>query len=557
MRTLAIECSSFRDTAGLPSVFGKDVAVRGLTEALLQYGAFDRFVLFRQPGLPVGSLEELKACVRPGADLCFESTMRIPNVMNGGGITTWFQPDSSTEPNCYRSLFASRLFPFTNLLHVAGYPSLIRQQFLWLLLDGFAACDSCICTSRALRAVVCDTLEYIAEEMRRHTGAELEFRGRLDVLPLGIDTQRFAPRDKHAIRETLGISPEAFVILWFGRFSVIDKADLLPVLRMYRRLVRANPRRHLLLLLAGNDRRDIPFVPSIREFAVELGIADHVRILENAPADTRHDLFAAADVFTSPVDNLQETFGITPVEAMASGIPQVVSDWDGYRDTVVQGVTGFRIPTYWTDCDGDDQTDYGIGGFGYQGFLWSQSLALDLREYQAAMQRLIDDPSLREAMRVASRKRAVECFDWRVVVRAYQNLWEELSAVAAVLRPQDVPPVPLVSAAMCRRFASFPTAMLEGTEHLTVSDDGMRLLSQDEPFPWHSPAEPALVDAKPLMELLASVAERPGPVQDIATRLTRHPNHRPAVLRMVMWGIKHGLLECRVLQRALTSAVEA
>ena len=55
--------------------------------------------------------------------------------------------------------------------------------------------------------------------------------------------------------------------------------------------------------------------------------------------------WAAADIFCSLSDNVQETFGIVPLEAMAAGLPQIVSDWDGYKDTVREGVDGFRIPT--------------------------------------------------------------------------------------------------------------------------------------------------------------------------------------------------------------------
>ena len=36
---------------------------------------------------------------------------------------------------------------------------------------------------------------------------------------------------------------------------------------------------------------------------------------------------------------------VLPVEAMASGLPVIVSDWDGYKETVRDGVDGFRIPT--------------------------------------------------------------------------------------------------------------------------------------------------------------------------------------------------------------------
>ena len=58
----------------------------------------------------------------------------------------------------------------------------------------------------------------------------------------------------------------------------------------------------------------------------------------------------AADVFVSLSDNPQETFGITPLEAMAAELPCLVSDWDGYRESVVQpgepgDATGLRVTT--------------------------------------------------------------------------------------------------------------------------------------------------------------------------------------------------------------------
>ncbi|HRE90473.1 MAG TPA: glycosyltransferase, partial [Myxococcota bacterium] len=54
---------------------------------------------------------------------------------------------------------------------------------------------------------------------------------------------------------------------------------------------------------------------------------------------------AAADVFVSLADNVQETFGLSVIEAMAAGLPVVVSDWDGYKDTVRDGEDGFRVTT--------------------------------------------------------------------------------------------------------------------------------------------------------------------------------------------------------------------
>ena len=56
-------------------------------------------------------------------------------------------------------------------------------------------------------------------------------------------------------------------------------------------------------------------------------------------------LWAAGDIFLSLVDNVQESFGLTPIEAMAAGLPRVLSDWDGYRDSVTHGEDGFLVPT--------------------------------------------------------------------------------------------------------------------------------------------------------------------------------------------------------------------
>src|SRR6202035_716360 len=40
----------------------------------------------------------------------------------------------------------------------------------------------------------------------------------------------------------------------------------------------------------------------------------------------------------------QGSFGLSPIERMAAGLALVGSDWNGYRDTVRDGVDGFRIP---------------------------------------------------------------------------------------------------------------------------------------------------------------------------------------------------------------------
>lgn len=544
-RTLAMDCSFLRDTANLPAVFGFDVAVNSLLDALLRYGSFERYVLFHPPGWAADRIASLRTELRSDAEFVPTSITEIPAVLGRGEVSSWFQPDTSTELLRYRTAFTSAPLPFSTLIHIAWGPRLVRTQFLWLLLDGFAPCDSFVCTSRAVRDVTRATLDYLGEEMRRYCGAKLEFAGRLDLLPLGLDVDRFRPRPKREARQQVGWPDDAFIMLWFGRFSVVDKADLLPALRMFRALLNANPDRRLLFVLAGSDRRDVPFVPALQAFAEGLGIAEHVRVLDGPSQEIRETLFAAADVFTSPVDNLQETFGITVIEAMACGTPQVVSDWDGYKDTTVHGVTGYRIPTFWANCDGDDEAGSGVGGFGYQGYLFAQTVAVDLREYQRALQRLIDDADLCRAMSAASRQRALDVFAWEKVIGAYEELWMELEGIARRMRTSDLPRPPFLRAELCRRFDAFPTVVLDGNTPIEITTDGVLLATQAEPFPWHSPHERALLDATALCLMLDSVRQQPGTLDELAARFSEADDRRrPAALRALMWGLKHGLLAC-------------
>ena len=63
--------------------------------------------------------------------------------------------------------------------------------------------------------------------------------------------------------------------------------------------------------------------------------------------EAKRNALAAADVGISLVDNAQETFGLAVAEAMAAGLPMVVSNWSGYRDLVREGVDGYLIPSAW------------------------------------------------------------------------------------------------------------------------------------------------------------------------------------------------------------------
>jgi hypothetical protein len=127
---------------------------------------------------------------------------------------------------------------------------------------------------------------------------------------------------------------------------------------------------------------------------------------------------------------------------MAAGLPALVSDWDGYKDTVRDGIDGFRIQT-WTPPPGGGQSiahDYEIGLTGYSEYLarCSTAVAVDVRQLSARLHDLVMDADLRRRMGAAGRARARSTFDWSVVFASYQSLWAEQAEIRrrAVANPE-------------------------------------------------------------------------------------------------------------------------
>ena len=199
-------------------------------------------------------------------------------------------------------------------------------------------------------------------------------------------------------------------------------------------MVHTNKHRELLLIIAGSST-DGKYESEILQMAANTGISDSVRMLRACDVHDRNELYNISDVFVSPVDNIQETFGITPIEAMAAGIPQVVSDWDGYRDTVQDGVTGYRIATYWMhNCLEDlNQREFLPFNDGHRSeFFSTLNRKCRSRYYGLSTEnsKNVGFSGLMKYMSKMSRKRAVEKYNISLIVKQIEDLWEELNLVA-------------------------------------------------------------------------------------------------------------------------------
>ena len=145
--------------------------------------------------------------------------------------------------------------------------------------------------------------------------------------------------------------------------------------------------------------------------------------------ETKHQALAAADVAVSLVDNPQETFGLAVAEAMAAGVPLVVSDWDGYRDLVRDGIDGFRVPTRWASVAQPASVPLGwqqlLGLESYPSVAGAlgQLVHFDTQAAEAACLTLLTRSELRRAMGAAARQRACETFHPDVVMSQIEALF--------------------------------------------------------------------------------------------------------------------------------------
>ena len=248
-------------------------------------------------------------------------------------------------------------------------------------LDGIArivsepvmAWDALVCTSTVAKAVTDAVLDQ-AEALHswRFGGCAPAPRPLLPVIPLGVHTADFdfSAGARTAARARLGLADDAVAVLWAGRLSANGKAHPFATFRALQAATEATGQ-PLTLVFAGqapNPQVARGFESAATRFCPQVRTC----FVDGADPQAFRDAWAGADIFMSLADSLQETFGLTPVEAMAAGLPALVSDWNGYRDTVRHGIDGFRVPT-WTPSPGDADAighDYEVGAIDYEVYLY-------------------------------------------------------------------------------------------------------------------------------------------------------------------------------------------
>lgn len=331
--------------------------------------------------------------------------------------------------------------------------------------------DAVICTSKAVKITIEQLLGDWAEYLGQRLGARPAIQVKLPVIPLGVDCEAFlqgqeARETRSRLRQQLGIAPDDLVVLFVGRLIFHAKAHPVPMyLAVERAAQKTNAKVHLIQAGWFEDQQQ---ESAFKDTASQLSPTVNHLFIDGRKPEIRQGIWSVADVFISLAENIQETFGLTPIEAMAAGLPVVVTDWDGYKDTVRHEVDGFRIPTLIPPpgCGLDFAATYNDESLNYSTYVGHISLmtAVDVDACAEALAALFTQPELRQRLGENGRQRAQEVYDWSKVIAAYETLWQELSEIRtkvtanAPLTPGK-PPYPLCDDPF-RLLAHYPTQSL-------------------------------------------------------------------------------------------------
>lgn len=245
---------------------------------------------------------------------------------------------------------------------------------------------------RSVDSIIATCADEVAE--LRAMGAPDE---RIDVVPCGVDTQRFrpgpAPRNKR---------PRLLVI---GR--LVPRKGVEDSIRALADIVGAD-----LVIVGGPAADELMLDPEARRLADlvrEMNIADRVTFLGRAAHADLPEIIRSSDLVLAVP--WYEPFGIVPLEAMACGVPVVGTAVGGLLDTVVEGETGLLVPPGRPDV------------------------------LAAAVNSLLDSGTRRVAMGLAGRTRAERLYSWESVAqRTEESYHRTLASRTEPRKPPNLPP---------------------------------------------------------------------------------------------------------------------
>ena len=297
-----------------------------------------------------------------------------------------------------RSLKEQLGIPYVVTFHALGRVRLLHQPH-----DEFPP-ERCI-----LEQMVIDTADaVIAECPQDESDLQRHYRtpsARVRMIPCGFDPDELQPVDRLEARARLALPADRPIVLQLGR--MVPRKGVDTVIRALGILARRYSLRPLLVIAGGDsatpDPSVTPEIGRLQRIAGQERVAGDVLFVGRRPRGDLRYFYGASDVFvTMP---WYEPFGITPVEAMACGIPVIGARVGGVQYSVEDGRTGFLV---------------------------------EARNAEALARRLahvFSDPSIPRLLGKRALRRAFDKFTWRAVARALADVYADVATSAPLPQP--------------------------------------------------------------------------------------------------------------------------
>jgi D-inositol-3-phosphate glycosyltransferase len=166
---------------------------------------------------------------------------------------------------------------------------------------------------------------------------------KITIVPCGFSPSEFYPINQTLARMILNLPTDEKIVLQLGR--MVPRKGVDNVVRALGGLKSSG--KHIRLVIVGGetdapDPALCPEIARLQKIAADEGVLDSITFVGRKDRNVLKYYYSAADIFiTTP---WYEPFGITPLEAMACGIPVIGSNVGGIKSTVVNGRTGYLVP---------------------------------------------------------------------------------------------------------------------------------------------------------------------------------------------------------------------
>jgi glycosyltransferase involved in cell wall biosynthesis len=404
---------------------------------------------------------------------------------------------------------------FTIAEYTAGPSCFLRQLSALLFAQPY---DAMVVTSLAAQRVLESSLDAARDYLRSRLQVEVAGGPRTAIIPPGVNESFLQPEDRLFCRKLLALPEDAIILLYLTASRPGQRSDLEILLRVVSELVQQYP--DLLLVAAGRNVNNLP------DLAAGLGLGAKLRVISDFPFELKPFIYSAADVFVSLPVSVQQTNSLTILEAMACGLPVIAADWGPSRELVIDGETGFLIPTLWDDGAACHASNMMPVQSGFVEDYLAAHTPISPGALSAVIESLARNEGLRLELGACGRKRVAERYAWRVICRHLQVLWEDQWQTLRASRAQHAQiRVPNLDVA----FRHFASGIIDHSLHVRkgTADEGL------DSGAWRIPAWLRPEVARCLIDSAA----QPLSVRELALIA---PDIAPKTLA---WLLKKGLLE--------------